>query len=238
MITQSFLPVVLAALGADQSPPSLAPLVAEPATSAAWALTAPSTKTLLADHRRQDGAFIRTGIGLATIKDANSPDEDIEFDEGYFIPLALGVTFGAEDANAFAFDIEAEGIWSDQDADDEGPIQAVSDITIIGGLLNGLADLALGEAFTIYAGGGIGAAWMDIGTESDALNDFNDEDGPFLSWQGKAGLRWWANETLSFNVGYRFLNIDDVEIDDDIGNADFDLKTRQHSLELGVGFAL
>jgi hypothetical protein len=32
------------------------------------------------------------------------------------------------------------------------------------------------------------------------------------------------------------MNVDDVEIDDDTGNEDFDLETQQHVIELGLTF--
>jgi hypothetical protein len=35
-------------------------------------------------------------------------------------------------------------------------------------------------------------------------------------------------------VGYRFLNIDDAEIDDGLGDSSFDLETEQHVLEVGL----
>ena len=51
-------------------------------------------------------------------------------------------------------------------------------------------------------------------------------------------MRWYANEDVSVSLGYRFLNVDDVEIDDDSGTAAFELETEQHAIELGVRFAL
>ena len=85
---------------------------------------------------------------------------------------------------------------------------------------------------------GIGAAMLDVGTESDALNDFDDEDGPFLTWQLRAGVQWQLSERVALNAGYRFLNIDDAEIDDDIGDADFDLETQQHVIDVGLSLGL
>ena len=236
MIPQPILTALLALAGEQPPVPSLAPLVVE-SPAAAWSL-APTFRDDddMDEYRRRDGWFARVGFGIGTIRDSDGPDEDIDFDEGYLVPVAVGYTTWADDDNAFAMDWELEGIWSDQDADDDGPIQSVQDISILGVLLNGVADIALNEAFSIYAGAGIGTSFVDVGTESDALNDFDDEDGPFLTWQLKAGLRLWATENISWGLGYRFLNIDDVEIDDDIGNADFDLETEQHAIEMGVGF--
>jgi hypothetical protein len=46
------------------------------------------------------------------------------------------------------------------------------------------------------------------------------------------------SDALSWNLGYRFLNVDDVEIDDGVGSSSFDLETEQHVLELGIRLQL
>jgi opacity protein-like surface antigen len=182
--------------------------------------------------------YVQIGAGLVTTSDSDGPDEDVEFDEGFGIPLAVGYRFGADDDNAFAFDLELEALYNDQDADNEGFLEAVNDVTVLAGFIDGVGDLALGQNFSIYGGAGIGLAALDIGTESDGLNSFDDEDGPFLAWQGKAGFRWYATPSVSWSAGYRFVNVDDAEIDDDLGGASFDLETEQHMLELGLRFSL
>jgi opacity protein-like surface antigen len=189
----------------------------------------------LADEARR-GTYFHVGAGLVTMEESDGPDEEIDFDEGYMITLGIGHRWADALEDELAFGAELEGIWTDQDADDDPPIQALRDITVIAVMLNGLLDYQFTEAFGLYGGAGIGTAWMDIGTESDSFNDFEDEDGPFLAWQAKAGLQLWTSPSLAWNLGYRFLNIDDVEIDDDLGGAEFDLETTQHILELGASF--
>jgi opacity protein-like surface antigen len=51
-------------------------------------------------------------------------------------------------------------------------------------------------------------------------------------------VAWHLSENTTFSVGYRFLNIDDAEIDDDLGDASFDLETQQHVLEVGLTFGI
>lgn len=180
--------------------------------------------------------YLRVDGGFVTTEDSDGPDEDVEFDEGYLVALAFGwrTTPGPGRVD---FDVELEGVWNDQDADDQGPIQAVEDVTVAGVFLNGTFDFHLADRWSIYAGAGIGSAWVDVGTESDAVNDFEEDDGPFLAWQAKAGLRFLLTDTMALQGGYRFINIDDVEIDDDLGNADFDLETMQHIAEIGLRFS-
>ncbi len=185
---------------------------------------------------RPGGAYLQVGGGLVTTEDSDGPDEDVEFDEGYLVSVALGHRFAS--SSPLAFDLELEGVWTDQDADDDGALQAVNDVTSIGALVNGLVDFRMTRSISLYGGAGIGATWLDIGTESDALNDFDDEDGPFLTWQAKAGVAFAIARSAELRVGYRFHNIDDAEIDDGIGDSSFDLETSQHVLEVGLRFGL
>jgi len=228
---------------------AVASVLASPGDRGSWdraeepAVSGPTTAVWpLQDYDDDDldrgGMYLQFSGGLTTTTDSDGPSEDVEFDEGWAAAGVIGSRFGTNDGNAVSFDLELEILWSDQDADDEGTLQAVTDVTVLAGLINGLIDIELGRSFSIYAGAGIGAAGLDVGTTSDAVNDFEEDDGPFLAWQAKAGLRLWAMRTASFFIGYRFLNIDDAEIDDDLGGASFDLETSQHVAEVGVRFQL
>lgn len=179
--------------------------------------------------------YLRLNGGFMTVADSDGPSEDVEFDEGYLLAVGLGQRL-TEGERTLNFDLELEGVWTDTDVDDSGAIQAIEDVSTIGVLLNGMLDVRLADRFSLYGGAGIGLAWMDVGTESDAVNDFEDEDGPFLAWQAKAGVMWRTSPEFAILLGYRFLNVDDNEIDDDLGGAEFDLETEQHILEAGLRF--
>ncbi len=127
-------------------------------------------------------------------------------------------------------------LWDDQDVSDSGTLQAVRDLTVAGAMLNGVVDFPLSDRLSIYAGAGLGVAWLDVGTTSDSLNDFDAEDGPFLAWQGRGGLTWSFTESTALQFGYRFLNIDDAQIEDGLSSSSFDLETQQHVLEIGLVF--
>lgn len=189
------------------------------------------------DNRVERRMYLRVTGGLVTSEDSDGPGEDIEFDEGYLLSLGIGHRFGASDTG-LGFAMELEGVYTDQDASSAGALQAVSDVTVAGAMVNGVLDFRMADQFALYGAGGIGAAWLDVGTTSDGLNDFSDEDGPFLAWQLKAGVAWNFSDSTALQVGYRFLNIDDAEIDDGIGAADFDLQTQQHALEVGLVFGI
>jgi opacity protein-like surface antigen len=187
-----------------------------------------------ADDGSSRDTYLRATGGLTTTEDSDGPNRDIDFEDGYLVSLGLGQRFGESDTG-LGFALELDAVWTDQDTDTN---PAIRDVTVIAGLINGLLDFRINDQFTLYGGAGIGPAWMDVGTESDAFNDFDDEDGPFLAWQAKAGVGWNLSSSTILHLGYRFLNIDDNEIDDDIGNAEFDLETQQHVLEAGLMFGI
>jgi len=181
------------------------------------------------------GLYVRASAGLVTTVDSDGPSEDIEFDEGFLLGAAIGTRLNST-ADAVGFDLELEGLWTQQDAGDQGPIQAVEDVTIGALMVNAMLDWRVMEKLSIYGGAGVGAAWMDVGTNSDSINDFNDDTGPLFAWQARAGLAFHFSPSFAMNLGYRFINVGDEQIDDDIGNASFELETQQHVLEIGATF--
>ena len=193
--------------------------------------------TALAPQDQGSRTYLRFNGGLVTTTSSDGPDDDIDFDNGFLLAFAIGRRMTSGE-NPFNFDLELEGVYTDQDADNTGTLQALRDVTVARGFLNGVLDYRVADRFSLYAGAGIGAAWMDVGTSSDALNDFEDEDGPFLAWQAKAGVMWHFSPNTALTLGYRFMNIDDVQIDDDVGGADFDLQTEQHTAEIGLRFGI
>jgi opacity protein-like surface antigen len=221
------IPMFLLTLAATNAAPSPTP---DPV--AAW-----SAPYYAMDSHTERNSYLRLSGGFVTTENSSGPDEDVEFDEGYLLGVAFGRRMGASE-NGLGFGLELEGLWTDQDANSNGVLQAVTDVTVIGVLLNGTLDFKVADAFSIYGGAGIGAAWLDVGTKSDSINDFNDEDGPFLAWQARAGVAWHVSDNTAFNVGYRFLNIDDAQIDDGLGSSSFDLETQQHVLEIGLTFGI
>ena len=215
------------------------PSVAAPSVTGTAALEAEPTPLELAYaddmHVARHKSYLRVSGGLVTTKDSNGPSEDVEFDEGWMLSAGFGWRLSGAD-DGVGFSVELDGLWSQQDASTSGTLQAVEDVTAAALLLDGIFDFPLGDRFSIYAGAGIGIAWLDVGTRSDSVNDFNEEDGPFLAWTAKAGLAWRLGASTALMVGYRFLNIDDAQIDDDLGGASFDLQTEQHVLEAGLIF--
>jgi opacity protein-like surface antigen len=203
----------------------------EPASSAGWS-------GAVAARRRDAGeGYWRVGAGLVRAEDSSGPDEDIEFDQGPLLSLAIGQRMLSR-RHWLNFDLELEGFWNRQDTDDGSPIQALRDVSVGGAFANGMLDARLGGRLSLYAGAGAGAAWLDVDTVQDALFDFDDEEGPFFAWQAKAGLAWELSERASLSLGYRYVQVEDLSVDDSLSGADFELETAQQALELGLRLRL
>lgn len=168
---------------------------------------------------------------------------EIDFNEGIAVPLTLGYRFWDQPDGPMGFSTELDVIYTNQEAEQGAfgttgvPFQA--DLTGFNVLLNGVFDAAVNDTVSFYGGAGVGLGWLDVGNENDGASSFSDEDGPFLAWQVKAGVLFRTSDSVAFEVGYRFLNVDDVEFDNDTGaDASFELETRQHMLGLGARFTL
>lgn len=176
------------------------------------------------------------GASLVTTRSADGPSEEIDFDAGWGLQLALGRRcFGATD-DGMMLDLELEGLYTDQESDGNAATNPIGDLGVAAMILNGLVALQIAEETELFIGGGLGLAWLDITTQNDSLSSFADEDGPFFAWQLRAGVRFGLGASTNVEVGYRLLSIDQVEIDDGVGDMDFALETQQHSLGLTVRF--
>jgi opacity protein-like surface antigen len=203
---------------------------ATPPLSSSWVPSSPAVQDVDASPW-----YWSLGGSFVTTSSSDGPGEEIDFDEGWGAQVAFGRRYYGDPENALMFDVEVEGLYTDQEPDRDGPLNDLNTAAI---MLNGLGAVAVGERTEVFFGGGVGLGWLDVGTESDSLTSFDDEDGPFFSWQVRAGLRFDVAETTQLEVGYRFLNIDDAEVDDGIGDSDFELSTEQHSLGISVRFGV
>ena len=136
------------------------------------------------------------------------------------------------------FDLELEGVYTNQDSKDNGTIDPVGAVKTLGGFLNGQLDFRLADRFSLYGGAGVGAEWLDVDTHSSAANTFHSDGGAHFAWQAKAGVMWHLSPGTALTLGYRFMNIADDEIKDGIGGSSFDLQTEQHVIEVGLAFGL
>ncbi len=67
------------------------------------------------------------------------------------------------------------------------------------------------EPLSLYAGGGIGIASVDVNTRDQAFT--GKEDTINFAWQGGAGLGYELTDTTTFSVGWRYLSMGETEVD-------------------------
>jgi opacity protein-like surface antigen len=227
-----FVPVLLATPTIDQ-PAATTELMISPSYES-FLTPEPIEPAPLFDsmHDEPGPWYLRINAGGVTTTNSNGPSEDVEFDEGWLAAIAIGRRL-TDGLGTVDFSVELEGVYTSQDANDN---TAVDDVATIAPYLNGVFDFHLSETFSIYAGAGLGLAWMNVGTETNSLGDFSDEDGTFFTWQAKAGVKWHFSPYTAVTLGYRFRNIDDNHIDNSVDNTSFDLQTEQHVIEAGIEF--
>ncbi|MGA1205734.1 MAG: outer membrane protein [Opitutales bacterium] len=81
------------------------------------------------------------------------------------------------------------------------------------------------KGVSFYAGGGIGWTLWDVDVMSYSF------DGDVFTWQIMVGLQYSLSENAALKLGYRYLYLDDIEVEGyDFGDADDSV------IELGVVF--
>ena len=82
------------------------------------------------------------------------------------------------------------------------------DIRITSYLVKGYYEFPIAKGWGIYLMGGLGMATTDINIQS-----IDDNDSTF-AFKGGAGVSYTINSNMAVDVGYEYLNVDDVEIND------------------------
>ena len=181
--------------------------------------------------------YVRFGHGFVAPEDSHNAGPDVEFRAGPVFSAAIGKRSPAL-IGPLDLDLEFEAVLTRREARNDSSNQPVEDATTAAFLFNGTVDYTLRDRLSVYAGAGFGPAWVDVGTRSDAATDVNVENGPFLAWQARTGVEWRFVPGVTGNLGLRVLDVGDVHVHDNVGNANFDLETRQHAIEAGVRFDL
>lgn len=128
--------------------------------------------------------------------------------------------------------VEAEVIYSSNDVDEEG----FDDVSVehLGLLANVLYDFGAEGSFRPYigAGAGVGNTTVDLG-EGDA-----DDTG--LAWQLRAGATFGSSESMTWDFGYRYLNLADFEFSATEGEITGSLEAEGavHAVTVGVRIPL
>jgi opacity protein-like surface antigen len=195
-------------------------------------------------------AQVNAGYSVSSQADASLsfvPDDDeeegmsasgeLDLDNGFVVGAAAGVSVGN------GLRVEGEAILTNNDMDgiEELGVESI-DASSAAAFVNVLYDFNMG-AVTPYVGAGVGFGSTSLEVDGDSVHD----EG--MAWQVKAGVSYPVNDTLTLDVGYRYMNmasweqsIGDADIDDDPdagpGTIGVEIEPTSHILTVGARFKL
>jgi opacity protein-like surface antigen len=195
--------------------------------------------------RERSPWYLQFGAG-ATFADDSSIilGADVEYDVGLNLSGLIGYQLG----HLFWIDrltwaLEIESFYAFYETDKETVPTQVStqnlDTDILALFLNGMVDWKMSERTSLYFGVGIGftplieADLFDSGFSSLELEEDN-----VLAFQGKVGLRFWLGEKLSWGIGYRYVQTEDLEVTNLANGSSFDVENSLHAAEVTVRWTL
>ncbi|WP_158598474.1 outer membrane protein [Notoacmeibacter ruber] len=95
------------------------------------------------------------------------------------------------------------------------------------------ADIFAYRGIGFYAGGGVGAAYVDLDFDAVGLGTV-DADEWVVAGQLGAGVTYDFNERVSLDLGYRFKATGDFEAVDDAGTTADDGNLYTHNIQMGL----
>lgn len=159
------------------------------------------------------GSFASLSDPDVELKDPDVQVLEVESDNGWGIGAAVGMHF-----NQFRIEAEITHQINDIDALTFGPVVVgvpSGDIRGTSYMVNGYYEFPIAEGWGIYLGGGLGMATPDINIQS-----LDDNDTTF-AYKFGAGVSYTINSNMAVDLGYEYLNVGDVEIND--GNDRFEI---------------
>ncbi|MCP1199854.1 outer membrane protein [Notoacmeibacter sp. MSK16QG-6] len=163
--------------------------------------------------------------------DATTGDVDLDLDTGFVVGATAGYRFGRVRG-------ELEVSYQRFDADDisVGPVDADvdGDVNAVYILGNAWVDLFAYRGVGVYAGGGVGAAYIDVDFDVPGFGVGTDDSDWTVAGQLGAGLTYDVNERVSIDLGYRFKATGDVDFVDSDGDTAENGNLYTHNVQLGI----
>jgi opacity protein-like surface antigen len=169
--------------------------------------------------------------------DAVSASGEGDVENGFAVGAAAGMAIG----NGLRVEAEALLNSADMGGIEELDIDEV-EYSHAAVFANVLYDFSMG-GITPYIGAGVGYGSSTFEVDGDSIHDQG------VVWQIKAGASFPLNDTLTVDVGYRYMDmapweasIEDVDIDDDPdagpGTVGLDVEPTSHAITVGARFKL
>ena len=92
------------------------------------------------------------------------------------------------------------------------------------------------DPLTIYAGGGAGVGWNDIKTTGPV--DLGDDTSWDFAYQIMAGFGYQLTDTVHLSLGWRYLDLGDIDLDSNCGGVDcsFEADVTAHEVMTSLRF--
>uniref|UniRef100_UPI0025F4E6E5 outer membrane protein n=1 Tax=Sphingopyxis sp. UBA6723 TaxID=1947538 RepID=UPI0025F4E6E5 len=194
---------------------------------------------------RDDSWYVGVGAGVMIVEDldldigatqnAGSLDHrygaDFEGTVGYdFGGFRAEVEVGFREADIKSGRFGVPGI--PQTASGVGPLATGSfdlngDSNALSFMVNGMLDFGDDDGLQGFIGGGAGVARVSV--EPVYGGAFLDDSDTGFAWQAIAGIRAPLSDTIDVGVKYRFFNVDNVDLVDQVGR-DVSTRFRSHSV--------
>jgi opacity protein-like surface antigen len=153
--------------------------------------------------------------------------QESEWDPSWFIGMGFGYIindrFRVDVTGEYRFKSDFDGFDTydtDTDGDIDGSNRYDGDKEEAVFLVNAYWDITKWGTMTPFVGAGVGASWIRLSDFSDvdpvslATGLSGDVESWNFAWALYAGLAFEINPQLTFEVGYRYLHLGDIETDD------------------------
>jgi opacity protein-like surface antigen len=201
----------------------------------------------------QDSPFYaagKVGASWMTADDINADDnagETADFGDDDETVFALGMAVGVDLYEEYELPVRAELEYmyrNELQADGADivygdPAELSADIKVQTMMLNAYYDFRNSTKFIPYVGAGLGLAFIGIDGEITDVNtglSLEDSDSQTsMAWQVGAGVAYPITENLLADLGYRYVNFGEAELNADF-NTDFDTDLSGHEFVLGLRY--
>lgn len=172
------------------------------------------------------GATVSGQVDLEATLPPDTFSTDADLDTGMFGSLVGGVSAGG------GFAVEGEIVYLNSDIDTEDADVALgyplnASLTSYAVMINGVYTFKAGS-FSPYVGAGAG--W---GTSEYEFDGVSDDDGG-IAWQIKAGVTFPMSDTVTWDLGYRYVTLPSYEKNE--GAVSIDADGTAHVVTLGARF--
>ena len=189
---------------------------------------------------------LQFGVGRTLPLDSETPARDIRFEDGYSLWAGLRRDMGplGGDGSRLSWAYELEVYFQDHEIESDPLIgfgsSSLEDTSTVAVMVNAILNLKMTEKVSWYGGLGIGYAPMvDVDSRNNGPSNFELKDDNGFAVQGKAGIEYQLGGSVSWTLGYRYFQTEDLDLEDvSAFPSSFEFENRAHVLELGVRWRL